>query len=48
MSGYPKIVVSPLGPKAADFVKKDARFISPQYMRYWRYIRKIGVRNRLV
>ena len=35
MSAYPKIVVSPPGPKARDFVKKDERFISPSYVRYY-------------
>ena len=35
MSAYPKMVVSPPGPKARDFVKKDERFISPSYLRYY-------------
>jgi 4-aminobutyrate aminotransferase len=35
MSAYPKIVVSPPGPKAIDFLKKDERFISPSYVRYY-------------
>jgi 4-aminobutyrate aminotransferase len=35
MSAYPKIVVSPPGPKARDFLKKDERFISPSYVRYY-------------
>jgi 4-aminobutyrate aminotransferase len=35
MSAYPKIVVSPPGPKARDFLKKDERFISPSYARYY-------------
>jgi len=35
MSAYPKMVVSPPGPKAIDFLKKDERFISPSYVRYY-------------
>jgi 4-aminobutyrate aminotransferase len=35
MSAYPKIVVSPPGPKARAFLKKDERFISPSYVRYY-------------
>jgi 4-aminobutyrate aminotransferase len=35
MSAYPKIVVSPPGPKAREFLKKDDRFISPSYVRYY-------------
>ena len=35
MSAYPKMVVSPPGPKARDFLKKDERFISPSYVRYY-------------
>ena len=35
MSNYPKIVVSPPGPKAREFLKKDERFISPSYKRYY-------------
>jgi len=35
MSAYPKIVVSPPGPKARALVKKDERFISPSYKRYY-------------
>jgi 4-aminobutyrate aminotransferase len=35
MSAYPKIVVSPPGPKAIDSLKKDERFISPSYVRYY-------------
>ena len=35
MSAYPNIVVSPPGPKARDLVKKDERFISPSYVRYY-------------
>jgi 4-aminobutyrate aminotransferase len=32
---YPKIVVSPPGPKARELVKKDEQFISPSYLRYY-------------
>jgi 4-aminobutyrate aminotransferase len=35
MSAYPKIVVSPPGPKARDFLKKDERFVSPSNVRYY-------------
>ena len=35
MSAFPKIVVSPPGPKAREFLKKDERFISPSYLRYY-------------
>lgn len=35
MSGYPRIVVSPPGPKARELLRKDERFISPSYVRYY-------------
>lgn len=35
MGDYPKIVVSPPGPKAREFVQKDEMFISPSYVRYY-------------
>jgi 4-aminobutyrate aminotransferase len=35
MSTFPRIVVSPPGPKARDLVKKDERFVSPSYSRYY-------------
>jgi 4-aminobutyrate aminotransferase len=35
MTVYPQIVVSPPGPKAREFLKKDERFISPSYVRYY-------------
>lgn len=38
MADYPKIVVSPPGPKAREFVKKDERFISPSYVRYYQLV----------
>ena len=35
MSSYPKIVVTPPGPKAREIVKKDEQFISPSYGRFY-------------
>jgi 4-aminobutyrate aminotransferase len=35
MTVYPRIVVSPPGPKARDLVRKDEKFISPSYVRYY-------------
>ncbi|MFB3889743.1 MAG: acetyl ornithine aminotransferase family protein [Candidatus Bathyarchaeia archaeon] len=35
MSSQPRIVVSPPGPKAVEFLKKDEQFISPSYRRYY-------------
>jgi 4-aminobutyrate aminotransferase len=35
MSGYPKIVVTPPGPKARELVKKDEKLISPSYGRFY-------------
>jgi 4-aminobutyrate aminotransferase len=35
MGTYPKIVISPPGPKAREFVKKDEQLISPSYVRYY-------------
>ncbi len=35
LSAIPKIVVSPPGPKAAEYVKKDGQYISPSYRRYY-------------
>jgi len=35
MGSYPKIVVTPPGPKARDLVKKDERLISPSYGRFY-------------
>ncbi|MGO8807386.1 MAG: acetyl ornithine aminotransferase family protein [Candidatus Bathyarchaeia archaeon] len=32
---YPKIVVSPPGPKARELVQKDEEFVSPSYLRYY-------------
>lgn len=35
MGAYPNIVVSPPGPNARELLKKDERFISPSYSRYY-------------
>ncbi|MDH5437589.1 MAG: acetyl ornithine aminotransferase family protein [Candidatus Bathyarchaeota archaeon] len=35
MTSYPKIVVSPPGPKARELIKKDETFISPSYARVY-------------
>ena len=35
MSSYPKIVVTPPGPKAREWVKKDENVISPSYGRFY-------------
>jgi len=35
MVDYPKIVVTPPGPKARELLKKDERFISPSYVRFY-------------
>jgi 4-aminobutyrate aminotransferase len=35
MSAFPNIVVSPPGPKARDLLKRDERFVSPSYSRYY-------------
>jgi len=42
MAGYPKIVVSPPGPKASELVKKDERFISPSYVRFYPLVVESG------
>ena len=35
MSSLPKIVVSPPGPKAREYLKRDEQFLSPSYVRYY-------------
>ncbi len=35
MVDYPRILVSPPGPKARSFLKKDEQFLSPSYNRYY-------------
>ena len=42
MSEYPKIVVTPPGPKARDLVKKDEKFISPSYGRFYPLVVESG------
>lgn len=42
MTNYPKIVVTPPGPKARELVKKDERFISPSYVRFYPLVVESG------
>ncbi|MCD6445421.1 acetyl ornithine aminotransferase family protein [Candidatus Bathyarchaeota archaeon] len=42
MSGYPKIVVTPPGPKARELVKKDESLISPSYVRFYPLVVESG------
>jgi len=42
MSAYPKIVVTPPGPKARQLVKKDERLISPSYVRFYPLVVESG------
>ncbi|MEM3055553.1 MAG: acetyl ornithine aminotransferase family protein, partial [Candidatus Bathyarchaeia archaeon] len=42
MSVYPKIVVTPPGPKARELVKKDERLISPSYVRFYPLVVESG------
>jgi 4-aminobutyrate aminotransferase len=35
MVDYPRIVVTPPGPRARELLKKDERFISPSYVRFY-------------
>ncbi|MEM2104436.1 MAG: acetyl ornithine aminotransferase family protein [Candidatus Bathyarchaeia archaeon] len=42
MHGYPKIVVSPPGPKAREIVKKDETLISPSYTRLYPLVVESG------
>jgi len=42
MSTYPKIKVTPPGPKAREAVKKDERFISPSYGRFYPLVVESG------
>jgi 4-aminobutyrate aminotransferase len=35
LSAYPHMVVSPPGPNAAELVRKDEKYISPSYRRYY-------------
>ncbi len=42
MSDYPKIVVTPPGPKARELVKKDSDLISQSYTRYYPLVIESG------
>jgi 4-aminobutyrate aminotransferase len=42
MTDYPKIVVTPPGPKARELVKKDEKFISPSYGRFYPLVVESG------
>jgi len=42
MGDYPKIVVTPPGPKARELVKKDEKFISPSYGRFYPLVVESG------
>jgi 4-aminobutyrate aminotransferase len=42
MSAYPKIVVTPPGPKARELVKKDENVISPSYVRFYPLVVESG------
>jgi trehalose/maltose hydrolase-like predicted phosphorylase len=42
MSAYPKIVVTPPGPKARELVKKDESLISPSYVRFYPLVVEYG------
>ncbi len=42
MADYPKIVVTPPGPKARELVKKDEVFISPSYVRFYPLVVESG------
>ncbi len=42
MADYPKIVVTPPGPKARELVRKDEKFISPSYGRFYPLVVESG------
>ncbi len=42
MTDYPKIVVTPPGPKARELVRKDEKFISPSYGRFYPLVVESG------
>lgn len=42
MNSYPKIVVTPPGPKARELLKRDERFISPSYVRFYPLVVESG------
>ena len=43
MSAYPKIIVTPPGPKARELVKKDENVISPSYGRFYPLVVESGM-----
>jgi len=42
MPNYPKIIVTPPGPKARELVKKDEQLISPSYVRFYPLVVESG------
>jgi len=42
MSAYPKIILTPQGPKARELVKKDENVISPSYVRFYPLVVESG------
>jgi 4-aminobutyrate aminotransferase len=42
LTDYPKIVVTPPGPKARELVRKDEKFISPSYGRFYPLVVESG------
>lgn len=42
MDAYPKIVVTPPGPKARDIVKRDENLLSPSYVRFYPLVVESG------
>ncbi|MGB9853222.1 MAG: acetyl ornithine aminotransferase family protein [Candidatus Bathyarchaeales archaeon] len=42
MTDYPRIVVTPPGPKARELVKRDYRVISPSYLRFYPLVVESG------
>ena len=42
MSAYPKIIVTPPGPKARELVKRDENVISPSYVRFYPLVVESG------
>jgi len=42
MTNYPRIVVTPPGPKARELIKKDERVISPSYVRFYPLVVESG------
>lgn len=42
MASYPRIIVTPPGPKARELVKKDEKFISPSYGRFYPLVVESG------